>query len=261
MTQQAITGAGCEVFGRRSVMNETRGGLEVPVQHEGIEVGSVGPYDSAQLLVYLHLSEVVRIGQRLEHGAMQLPGEIDVTCAAVAEAKPELVVTKHVYRGDAYELHAAILRQRVDGLGRTPVLGSLPVGFQLLAVQSRPLGHELERASRETADQHVVAADHNRRVMLGVLGVEVGRIVVVEVHRHDDSVEETDAGHGAIMSVAADGEWPTASTSIRHLGGNSEADPDSMARRIRANELHVTNRAHRSPAKDNTHTHQRQSQS
>jgi RHS repeat-associated protein len=73
-------------FGSRSVMNETRGGLEVPVQHEGIEVGSVGPYDSAQLVIYLHLSEVARIGQRLEHRTVQLPGEIDVACAAIAEA-------------------------------------------------------------------------------------------------------------------------------------------------------------------------------
>ena len=232
------------MFGRRSVMDETRCRLEVPVQHEGIEVGSVGPHHCAQLLVYLYLSEVAGIGQRLEHGAMQLPGEIDVACAVVAEAKPQFVVTKHVYGSNAYELHVPILRQRVDGLGRAPVLGSLPVCFQLLAVQSRPLGYELERASRETADQHVVAADHNRRVMLGVLGVEVGRIVVVEIHRHDDPVEEADAGHGAIMSAAADGEWTGASTSTERLGGNSEADPDSMARWIRANGLRVTNRAH-----------------
>lgn len=100
-------------------MNEARGRLEVPVQYKGIEVGSVGPHDSAQLIIYLHLSEVAGIGQRLEDGAMQLPGEIDVACAAIAETKPELVVTKHVYRGDANELHAPILRQWVDGLRRT----------------------------------------------------------------------------------------------------------------------------------------------
>jgi hypothetical protein len=155
-------------------MNETRGGLEVPVQHEGIEVGSVGPNDSAQLVIDLHLSEIAGIGQRLEDRAVQLPGEIDVACAAVAEAKPELVVTKHVYRGDAYELHEPILRQRVDGLRRTSVLSHLPICFKFLAVQTRPLGYELERATRETANQHFVAADDDRRVMLGVLGVEWG---------------------------------------------------------------------------------------
>lgn len=141
-------------------MDETRGRLEVPVQHERIEVGSIGPRDGAQLVVYPHLRKVVGIGQRLEHRAMQLPCEIDVACAAVAEAKPQLVVTKHVYRGDTYELHVPILRQRVDGLGRTPVLSPLPVRFQLLAVQTRPLGHELQCATRKTADKHLVAANH-----------------------------------------------------------------------------------------------------
>lgn len=140
-----------DVSDRRSVMHEARSRLEIPVQHEGIEVGSVGPDNGAQLVVYLNLSEVAGIGQRLEDGTVQLPGEIDIAFAAVAKAKRELVVTKHVYRGDANELHAPILRQRVDGLGRTTGLGSLPVCFQLLAVQTRPLGHELERAAREAA--------------------------------------------------------------------------------------------------------------
>jgi hypothetical protein len=158
----------CGAFGRRSVVDEARGRLEVPVQDEGIEVGSVGPNNGAQLVVYMHLSEVAGIGQRLEHGAVQLPGEIDVACAAVAKAKPELVVTKYVYGGNANELHAPILRQRVDGLRKTTVLRPLPVCFQLLAVQTRPLGHELERPIRETAHQYFVAADHDRRVMLGV---------------------------------------------------------------------------------------------
>jgi hypothetical protein len=235
---------GCDVFGRRSVTNEARCRLEVSVQYEGIEVGSVGPHNGAQLVVYLHPSEVAGIRQRLEDGTVQLPDEIHIACAAVAEAKPELVVTKHVYRGDAYEIHASILRQRVDGLGRTSVLSHLPICFQLLAVQTRPLGHELERASRETAHKHLIAADDNRRVMLGVLGVEVGRIVIVEVHRDHDSVEEADARHGAIMSAAADGEWTSPSTSVRRTGGKSETDPTSTGRRTRPNPPRVTNRVH-----------------
>jgi hypothetical protein len=161
MTQPAITDAGGEVFGRCSVMDETRGGLEVPVQHEGIEVDSVGPHDGAQLVVYSDLSEITRIGQRLEDGTMQLPTEIDVACAAVAEAKLELVVAKYIYRGDANELHASILRQRVDGLGRTPILGSLPVGFQLVAVQTRPRhGGNSEADTASTA--HRIGANQLR---------------------------------------------------------------------------------------------------
>lgn len=104
------------------------------------------------------------------------------------------------------------------GSGEAPSFARCQSAFQLLAVQARPLGHELERATRKTADKHLIAADRNRRVMLGVLGVEVRRIVVVEVHRHDDPIEEADARHGAIMSAAADGEWTGVSTSTERHG-------------------------------------------
>ena len=79
-------------------------------------------------------------------------------------------MTKHVYRGDANELHALILRQRVDGLGRASVLSHLPICFQFLAVQTRPLGHKLERAAREAAYKNLITADHNRSVVLRVFG-------------------------------------------------------------------------------------------
>lgn len=172
MMRPVITVARRDVFGRRSVMDKTRGGLEVPVQHEGVEVCSIGPHDGAQLVVHAHLSEVAGIGQRLEHGTVQLPGEIDVACAAVTEAKPEFVVTKHIYRGDAYELHTPILRQRVDGLGRTPVLCPLPVGFQLIAMQTRPLGHsshhadELESRSIAGLGERMLAYRANTRLVI-----------------------------------------------------------------------------------------------
>jgi hypothetical protein len=35
--------------------------------------------------------------------------------------------------------------------------------------------------------------------------MEVGRLVIVEIHRDHDAVEEADAGHGAIMRRGADG--------------------------------------------------------
>jgi hypothetical protein len=51
-------GEGCDLIGcRRSVMDETRGRLEVSVQNQGIEIGSVGPDDSAQLVIHLHLRQ------------------------------------------------------------------------------------------------------------------------------------------------------------------------------------------------------------
>src|ERR1019366_2484308 len=80
-----------------------------------------------------------------------------------------------------------------------------PVCFELATVQIGPLRHELERASRQITDQHLAATDRDHRVVLGVLGMEMGRFVIVEVHRDRDAVEEADPGHLAIMAGAWDG--------------------------------------------------------
>jgi hypothetical protein len=91
-------------------MDEARGRLEVPVQHERIEISAIGPNDSAELVVNPHLREEVRIAQRLEDRAMQLSGEIDIAPAPIAEAKPKPVVAKHLNRCYGYEHHRPILR-------------------------------------------------------------------------------------------------------------------------------------------------------
>lgn len=229
------------------MVDEARSGLEVPVQHEGIEVGSVRPHDGAQLVVHAHLRKEARVGQWLEHRTAQLSGEIDLPETAVAEAELKPIVTKHLDRRDGYELHRLILRQGVDRLGSAAATRALPVCLQLLPMQAGPLGHELERTTRKTAHEHGTAANLNHRMMLGVLSVEVGRIVVIEVHRDDDPVEEADAGHAAIMSACADGEGAGISTPTGRFGGRAEAAKTTTARRQRRSRAHVTNRAHIAP--------------
>ncbi len=76
-------------------MSEARGRLEVSVQHEGIEVRAVGPHDGPQLVVDGHLRKEVRVGKWLEHEAVQLSCEIDITRTAVAEADPQQIVPQH----------------------------------------------------------------------------------------------------------------------------------------------------------------------
>ena len=58
------------------------------MQHEGIEVRTVGPYNGPQLVVHPNLREEVRVGEWLEHGSVQLSCEIDITRVAIAEADP-----------------------------------------------------------------------------------------------------------------------------------------------------------------------------
>jgi len=228
----------------RSVMSEARRGLEVAVQHERVEVGAVRPYDGAQLVVHTHLGEEVRVGEGLEHGSTQLAFQVNVARATVAEAESEPVVTEHLYRCDAHEVHVPILRQRVDRLGSAAVLRALPISFQFLAVQTCPLVHEPECTTRQRADDHRPVANRDRGMMLGVLGVEMGRVVVIEVHRDHDAVEEADPGHVTIMRDGADGDGGSDSTTNARLEGKPEATRATTAHQQRPDGSGVTNRAH-----------------
>jgi hypothetical protein len=73
-------------------MDEVGGWLEVAVQYKGIKVGTVGPHDRSQLVVYPDLREEARVGERLKHRAVQLSREIDISRAAIAKADPQPVV-------------------------------------------------------------------------------------------------------------------------------------------------------------------------
>jgi hypothetical protein len=129
-------------------MSEAGSRLEVAVKDQWIEVSAVWPDDGSHLVIDVYLGEEARIGQRLKHRAMQCSGEVYVTQAAVAESEPQLVVAQNLNGRDLHVLHIhPILRQRIDGVGQTAVLGALPVGFQLLPMQPGPFGHQLERAA------------------------------------------------------------------------------------------------------------------
>jgi hypothetical protein len=145
------------------------------VQHKGIEVRTIGPYDGSQLVVYANLRKEVGVGKWLEHGAVQLSCEIDITRAAIAEANPQPVVTEHLRGGDPHEVHRIILRQRVDRLEGAATLCARPVCFEFAAVQSGPLCNEFECARRQITDQHLAATDRDHRMVLGVLGMEMRR--------------------------------------------------------------------------------------
>jgi hypothetical protein len=204
-------------------MNEARGRLEVAVQHKGVEVRAVGPRDGPQLVVYANLRKEVGVGKWLEHGAVQLSCEIDITRAAVAEADSEPVVAQHLRAGDLHEVHPFILRQWVDRLGGAAILCVCPVRFELDAVQSGPLCDEFERARRQITDQHLAAIDRDHGMVLGILGMEMWRFVIVEVHRDRDAVEEADPGHIAMMTGAWDGSAGSAiqkdqQTNVYHGG-------------------------------------------
>ncbi len=180
-------------------MRQARGRLEVAVQDKRIEVRAIGPHNRPQLTIHTNLREKAWVSKRLKHGTMQLPGEIDIAGAAIAEAEPQSIVAENLNGGDAHEVHHPILRQRIDRLRSTAILRPTPVRLQLRPMQRRPLAHELERTTRQIANEHRSGLDRNHRMVLGVLSMEMRRLVIVEIHRDHDAVEDADPGHDAIM--------------------------------------------------------------
>lgn len=156
-------------------MRQARGGLEVAVQHERVEVGAVGPYDRSQLVVAANLREEAGVGKRLEDGAVQLAREVDVAGDAIAEAEPQPIATEHLDRSDLHNVHEPMSGQWLDRLRDSAILRLAPVRLQLRAVQRRPLAHELERTTRQIADEHDAALDRDDRMVLDVLSVEMRR--------------------------------------------------------------------------------------
>ena len=188
-------------------MRQARGRLEVAVQDKRIEVSAVGPHNRPQLIIDTNLREEAWVGKRLEHGTVQLSGEVDIARTAVAEAEPQPIVAENLDIRDPHEVHGPILRQRVDRLRRATVLCPAPVRLQLQTMQRRPLAHEFERTTRQLANEHRASLDRDHRMMRGVLSMEMGRFVIVEVHRDHDAVEGADSWHDIIMVSAWDGTF------------------------------------------------------
>ena len=69
---------------------------------------------------------------------------------------------------------------------------TLPV---VLADAVSPFGHHPERTSRQVATENSERVDIDENLVLSVLGVKVGRIVVVVEDPDHDSVEATDLRH------------------------------------------------------------------
>lgn len=142
-------------------MRQARGWLEVAVQDKRIEIGAVGPRDRPQLIIHTNLFEEAWVGKRLEHGTVQLPAEINIAGTAIAEAEPQSIVAENLNGRDSHEIHAPILRQRVDRLRSATVLRPTPVRLQLPTMQRRPLAHELGRTTRKLANEHRAGLDRD----------------------------------------------------------------------------------------------------
>ena len=58
-----------------------------------------------------------------------------------------------------------------------------------------PREDELKLATRQSAAYHIALADVDEGVLVRILRIEVGRVVVIVVHRNPDSKEQRNLGH------------------------------------------------------------------
>lgn len=70
-----------------------------------------------------------------------------------------------------------------------------PILPELILVEPRPLPDQSKGSWWELAIEDVVRVDQPSRTELSIGRVEVGRFMVVEVHRDHDSIEGADSGH------------------------------------------------------------------
>src|SRR2546426_1719833 len=86
-------------------------------------------------------------------------------------------------------------RQRGNLAWRLEAACPLPRGQQFALMQGGPFCHHSQGASWETTTENGQRIDVDENLVLAVLGMEVGRVVVVVEDPDDDPVEAADLRH------------------------------------------------------------------
>jgi len=195
LTEQSVPHDGDELFSRRpSTVLRDCGGRKVPMQHLGVEPQTVRPDHGSGLGVHARLPKEFGIFERLEHLAPEVAREIDLAGHPIIEGQAELVFGQRLDSGDA-EYHGLSLRQRIDGIQRSPFAGIPPTLVQLGLPQPRPFAHEAQRPRRQEALNYLPGQDCQLGPMLAVLRMEVRGKVLPPVHPYDDAVELAEPRH------------------------------------------------------------------
>lgn len=177
------------VAGRRGVFT---------VENVGIEVDAVGPGDRAGDGVHGNLCEHGSISERLEDTTFEDAVEVELAHQAVGEgeAQPEVTQVFDIY-DSRRSAHRRTLSKGLDRDERCRSLRPLPVVRQVRPMQLGPLPHEASRSTRKGAGEERGVRDPHERLVAAVDRVEVGRLVILPVHVHDDPVELAEPRHAA----------------------------------------------------------------
>ena len=75
----------------------------------------------------------------------------------------------------------------------------MPVAHQLLLMKGRPFHHHGRRAIRDVPLESNDGINSDLRLIPGIDGVEVRRIMVVEIHTNDNAEETADLWHSLLF--------------------------------------------------------------
>jgi hypothetical protein len=165
--------------------------------HEDVraDVRAVGPNDGAKLLVDANRAKQREVPlQRLEDWPLEIGLHIERPLGPVRELQAKLEALQ--WGRLAHTNHVSKLLKAGDLVEWLCISGLPPVRLQLLPILGCPLADQGRGATRQSALQERDVRDPKRRLLSGVVGVEVRGSMIVVVHRDDDAVELADPRHG-----------------------------------------------------------------
>lgn len=168
------------------------------MENVGIEVDAVGPGDRAGDGVHRCLCEEGSVPERFEDATLEYPVEVELANQAVGEGEAEPEITQVFDIDDSRRpAHGRRLAKGVDRDERRRSLRPLPIVQKVRPMQLSPLPDQATRSPRKGAGEEGGVSDPHERFVGAVDRVEVGRLVILPVHVHDDPVELAEPGHAA----------------------------------------------------------------
>jgi hypothetical protein len=168
----------------------------VAMQDVRIQIDAVGPHDRARNGINGHQREEGRIIERRENATVEHTDEVELAYEAICKGDSQLEAAEVLDVGDPkWASHVISLPKafnRIHGLTSSRVL---PIDGQLLTVQQSPLLDEASRGARQRSGEQRAVVDPHQRLVTGVDGMEMCRLVVVPLHVDDDPVELAQPRH------------------------------------------------------------------
>jgi len=170
------------------------------MQQLRVEVEVSRPQETASLLVDMHPCDERGVRERFAQSSkLEVLRKIDVTDVAVVELDTQAMATEPLDGDDPHEtfvvLHHALSLEGSDPKRRQALSESLPVLLELVSMERSPLGEEADDARGQSASKERAGIYRDSRDRATVLGVEVGRKMIVRLHLDHDAEEPGDLRH------------------------------------------------------------------